>query len=1389
LAAGTVLALAVGYAVLAGYLNSTAFRRTILQRVNGALDGRLTIQGHYLALHAMRLELHGVRLITPQDLPLAEIARLDMQLSWPALLKRTLHITSLTVDQVHVDLRYDPAGRLQLVAPKTSPRPADNHRAGAKPWALRMDDVRLTQGTVQFDRPAEKWSGQVAGLKLAARLDTRQPAGLVEISAAPVHWKQPGKSFSLPSLRLKATLDNHRLQTLFLQTPQSHIRATGRVDLNTAAPRINMTVDVKLNPEEFQAWFPESAKVTGLIHANLNARGPLDDPAVTVKANWNKARTMGMAIDQAQMRLRLHQHRITIDTLRGRGPMGMVGITGHIDLEPVFGEHLDLTNADWENITYALKLVGKEIRLDPIGMAAFPPQSRVHIQADMRGGGLVDDRAHGKAHITLQVTGLTPDHGAPAIDGRLTAQMTRQGPILALNHLKAAIDGNTLEGDARVNFSTNRIEQAAARLRWSSMETLGTWLGRRLPSGSGTVNLTCQGPFRQPSAALDLLARELAMGKHPVGRLLASAQLDRQGQLAVTRMVLENQGSRLEGKGRLSLFLPNGGIQSDPDLNVDLRFEQLAPEDFGWSQAAGSRLNGQIHLQGSLQHLTAEGELEDSAVQWGEFAGRIETHIHWDDGRLTIPNLHLFKASSSLRLKGDAVWRRHDDGTWSAEPQLQAQITSDQIQLQDFSPDYAGTVTLTAGISGPASGLSGVFTLNGTQLKAKGQPFTRLAMQGRLSQKKLHWDTLNLAVEKGQQLTSRGWYAFDRRFALNLAASDIDLTNLAALQQAYPISGRLNLDLKASGTLENPQMGARLTISDPRMNDQPWNDFHLTAGLQDHNLKLDADLNFNLSAEYQLDNGDINLQARFDQSDMTPYLAVWAGGDWAGVLSGRLQATGNRYQPKQIQGVLALDQAELRHQNRMVLSAEQLNARLENGRLELPPCRLALLQNGYVNLWAQGRWPADLEAASDGRIPLAALAPFVNALDSARGEVAFQAHTQGPLDAMQWRAKANLINTGFEIPGLNQSIENLNGRLELIPDRLVVEKLSGHLSGGRFALDGRLRLHTWKPVGGRLSLTAQSLPLQWPDTMDVVVNGNLLYTGSIESPRLSGRLVLLEGSYYKDVKLNLLSTFTKTRRTVPVPATYAVPEPMAGTALDVSVTHRYPLLVDNNLVNLEIAPDLKITGTPARPVLSGRAEVVQGEVIFRRKSFEVQRGVVDFINPYKIEPNLDIKAGAEIRQWEVSLSLSGTPDALVFKLGSNPPASENDILSLILLGRTGAELVNREGGGGGGQTTQQMLATLVATAWGEDVKKKSGIDILEVETGGQSDEADVDRLQVTVGKRLSRRLTLKYEMESGSQEVVQRAVSEYRFLEHLLASGFQASKGGYGGELVFRIEF
>lgn len=1379
--------LAISCAGAAVYLNSDTFRNQVLQKVNASLDGRLTVERHDLSLFAARLELSGVRLVDAAGAPLASVKGLRIRLFWPALLWRTIHIKTVAVEKAGLHVRYDLADRLQPVMP-VIPSPPDGKGAKENPrWAFRIDNFRMYDSHLSFQRPLKKWSGRVDGLNITAAVDFAKKDGRIQLQAGPYTWQRPEGTFTLPFLNLTAMVSDAQTVTAKAETPQSRVEAAGLVQWRATDPKIDLRCDLDVQPEEFQALLPGPAAFKGRLSARITARGTVRDPTVSLQGQWAHPKAWGMDVEQMEADLQMHRREVSIAALRAHGPWGAMEISGGIDLRPAFGPGLNFGVVRWDALTYDLKLTGKDIKPERFDIIDIPMDDTFQVQADIRGGGLAGAGAYGRARIDIRMDGASPSHGVAADGGHLTAELQRIGPTLVVDPLQAVAEGNNLHANARINFSTGEIEQAEARFSWARLEKLGAAMGIELPSGEGTLNLRCRGPFQRPTAEVDLLARDLAAGQRPLGRLLAEARLNAQGSLDISRMVLENRGTLLEGSGRMDLLKADGGLQADPGVDLDLVFQQLEPGDFGLPVPAGNNFNGRITVGGSLQHLTGRAILEQSAVQWGHFAGRVRADARWDDGRLTIRDLHLFSKDSSIHLSGFAAWRRNGRDGWTADPQVQARIQARNIELQDFSSDFGGILSLEARVAGAASDVRGQYRLTGNALTIGGQRFETLDMQGRLSADRVYWDALEISVAKGQRLTSQGWYAYDRNFSLNLDAGGLELARVAALQRAYPIDGRLDLRLKADGTIDNPQMEAELTVRDPRLNHQPWNDFHLTGRLLRHRLKLAADLNFNLTADVRLDNGDFDLQAYFDDTDLSPYLALWTGSGWTGVLSGRLRAGGNRHRPEKIRGDLLLNNCELRYQNRPVISAPRLSARLENGGLEVPSTRLALLQNGFLNLTAKGRLPTDLRIASDGRIPMAALTPFVGTWGDARGEIAFEARARGALDTMQWRTKLDFVEAGFEIPGLGQPVEALSGRMEITPGSLIVQDLSGRMDGGRFTLNGQMQLKAWQPVGGQLILNAHAVPLQWPDTMDVVLSGDLTFTGAAQTPSLSGRLVLLEGGYYRDVKLNLLSAVTRTKRAVPLPAAYSFPGQLGGTTLNVAVTHRNPLLVDNNLANLQIAPDLRISGTLARPVLSGRAQVVEGEVIFRRKSFEVKRGVVDFVNPYKIEPDLDILAEADIRQWRVSLSLSGTPDQLLFKLSSDPAASENDILSLILLGRTGKELARGEGGGG--QTTRQMLTALLATAWGEDVKKHAGVDILEVETGAGEDSESADRVRVTVGKRLSRRLTVKYEVASASDDLLQRAISEYRFLEHLLASGFQDSKGGYGGELVFRIEF
>lgn len=1009
-----------------------------------------------------------------------------------------------------------------------------------------------------------------------------------------------------------------------------------------------------------------------------------------------------------------------------------------------------------------------------------------------------DIRLEGRSKVHLTASGPVPDpvvalhlelpRGNIAGIGvaPLKADLNYAGGEVSITALQASDDWGTLTAGGSVDLSAGRIKRSSAKLTIASLPDLGKALGVELPQGSGTVKLNCEGPWARPTGRVEVLAQHIRYRRFAFGRLLASADLDTAGVVTLSNLVLQNQGSLVEGRGRIALQQNDGKWRTDPGLDVSLVLQNLDPADFGVALPARSKVSARVEVGGSARHLKGKAELDKSVVHWKGLAIALSGSALWNDGFLRIPGLQFSREGARLELRGSVRMRDAGSSQWLDAPAIKAQISSRGLQLQDYLENCSGAVTLQAQVQGTPADLSGGFQLTGSDLEMAGQPLAAALIKGRLAGQTVFLDTIDATVTSGQKVQGRGWYAFDQRFELALASAGIGLGQIPSLQRAYPVDGLLVLALRGQGTLRKPVLNAEVTVRQPRLNNQPWNDFHLKADLRDRVLDLDADLNFTLKAHVLLDSGDFSATARLQDADLSPYLALAGGADWGGRLSGRLQAGGNWHRIENMQAELNITDAHLRYQDLDLLSTRQLQARLLDGVLEMPAARFDLLHNGFVNLSAGGDLRKDLQLTSDGRLPLTALSPFSDLMSEARGDLVFQARVYGSLDALQWQADVRAADVAWEIPGLGQEIEGLTGRIRLLPGELIVEKVAGRMDTGRFSLEGRMGLHDFKPSGGKLVFTARSLPLQWPGTLDTVVNADLTLENVDNRSALSGQVVLLEGTYYKNVRLNLLSAFTQPRRGESVPTVYDLPPALADINLNVTLKYRDPLIVDNNLARMQVGPDLKVIGTPQRPVISGRAQVIEGEVIFRQKTFAIKRGVVDFINPYKIEPTLDIAAEAQIRQWLVTLNLSGTPDRLVFSLSSDPSESESDILSLILLGRTSSELA---GGQGGGQSTRQMLAALVATAWGEDVKKTAGVDILEVETGTGAADSSADTIQLTVGKKLSRRLTIKYEVQSGSQELIQKAVSEYRFLEHLLASGFQDSVGGYGGELLFRIEF
>lgn len=1395
IAAGACLVLLfAGWGIATVYLNSAAFRQLVIRTTNAAISGGIDIADHHVSLLAGRLILHDLQLKDRQNKPVAGCERLQIQLFWPELIRHGIRIAHLGISGLDVALNVDEHGRLNLSEAIAGEAAAEEvseeeRKRSGTPWQVRVDDFRLQNGRVSCYFAAEDRLVQADSIALEGNgnLLKRTFQAQLDVGRISLHSGDIQQVIDQIAIEASHHPGRARPMSLTLRMPGADLQCNGRMDPGPAVPTLDVTFAFDAALDRLNAWLPDVPLLQGRASGRGTARGAIDDPEGTIHLEMRDARVDEIPFDHLTVDLKLDQRRITVSDARSQSAWGRLNLAGWIDLRPMFPESWRQSATGPETLTYELQLSGSDLLPERVPQDIFDWGGKWQANVVASGKGMSVNSATGSATVTLQAESFKPPAASSVETGKAGAQLTWAGPTIEIVSLTAETNSHSLQVDGRIDVADRQI-RGAAELDSSRLSDLGALLGIALPAGQGALQLKCQGQWDRPSVQGNLLAQHLEISGWRLGRLLVEAELNPDGLIRFPRLVLENQGSLLEGRGSLMLRGRDDAWLSDPAVEMVASIDNLEPHDFGEVGPWQGRFNGRLKLDGTLKQPLAQLEIADSSVAWRKLSGHLQGAARWQGGRLEISSLKLTSGQSRIQMSGAMHWRDPQRDVWSADPAVTARIVGSAIRLEDLIPGYTGNLTAEAVLSGRMSDLHGTFKFNGKDLDLKHQRLFAVDVGGRLSGQQLYLDEIAFRILPGQALEGAGWYGFDGRYAVTLAGEAIELRHIDALQRVHSMKGRMAVRLHGDGSLEQPNLTAAIEVADPSIDSRQWDDFRIDFSIQDQIFNLEAYLNFLFKAHGRLDSGDFDLLAQFEQSELTPYIALMAGDEWAARMTGNVRASGNWRHLDRIDADAAIESAMLKYRAIPLISTDNFYLRIDDGAVDMSGSGAKIMSDGYLDLSASGHLSSNLSVNADGRVPLAALAPFTDSLADARGDVTLQVEAGGPLSTLQWQADLTLDKIGFAVPALAQTVQNLNGRLTVSPRKIAIESLSGGLDGGRFVLDGRVAMDRYTPTQGEIALQARNLPLQWPGTMDVVVNGDLKLTGASERARLSGNLDLVEGTYYKDVSLNLWSAVSQPRRAESVTVTDgAAAEWMNNVDLAVTVGYRHPFLVDNNLARLQIVPDLKISGTLARPVLNGRAEVTEGEIIFRRKSFVVTTGVVDFINPYKIEPKLDVVSQARIRHWLLSLSVSGTPDRLVFELSSDPPESDNDILSLILFGRTQAEIAG--GDTTGSQTTTQMLAALVATTWGESLKKTTGMDILELDTGAADDSEASDRIQVTVGKKLGRRLTIKYAVESTGGEMIQRAISEYRFVEQLLASGYQDSKGDYGGELLFRIEF
>lgn len=892
-------------------------------------------------------------------------------------------------------------------------------------------------------------------------------------------------------------------------------------------------------------------------------------------------------------------------------------------------------------------------------------------------------------------------------------------------------------------------------------------------------------------AVVELIAEKLAVSQI---LSLADVRVETQIGLAHGRVTIEDMKAQT---GKTWLKLAGNYDFSSQELAATVKlespdlaeiFRDVEADDFLDKDLYQGKVSGRVTLMGKRTSLLGTLALQGKGLRRGEFrVGDLDAHVRLAGGTVSLEQVKLRNGSSALSISGTVQVLDPTSGYLLKNPALDVALTGDELCIEDFFEGLKGKLSVSCHVKGDAAEPRGKIYVLGKDIRLGDQEIDGVQLTSHLDGERVHVDPFVVTVAKGEKIVVNGWVSSDKDFDLEIVSKGISLTHIRGLQEEMPLEGQLFFNFSGQGNFKNPQFEGVVGLRDLQIDDNGLEDVKFQVFVKDQEARISGHLGFDLDGWFHLERSDFSVSVRFRDTDLTPYLKIAGPDGLNGAITGKIRIEGNASAPDQIRAETDISQLDLFLEKTVLVRARQFKVSLENKEISVPRVYLDLLEGGFLEVKGTGTLDRSLDFQAKGQVPLQVINLLTYRLPDVTGNIKFSVTMKGSVSEPDLLAEIEIEKVGLIVPSLSQQLHDLQGKIQITPEAVVLDNLKGLLDTGRFDLSGRVGLDKLQPSKVLLKLEARELPVKVPDTLEILLNTELDIHGTPDKSTVRGEVVILEGTYYKDVNLNLLKGIREKKREVtPVPSQITQPF-LKNMDFDVTLKHRNPFVVDNNLALLTVKPDLRLHGTLNNPLISGRAEVDSGTITYRKKDFEVIKGLFDFVNPYKIEPTIDVKSEVKIRTWAVFLDISGTPDNLKFTLTSDPPEQHEDILSLLIVGKTTQELIKGEGGSS--QSTTGMLANILAGRLGEEIKEATGFDVVELEYEEAVSEEESDEIRVTVGEELSRRVTVKYGIETRNAKMIQRVIAEYKFLENLSMSTFRDTEGQFGGGLQYRLEF
>jgi translocation and assembly module TamB len=400
-----------------------------------------------------------------------------------------------------------------------------------------------------------------------------------------------------------------------------------------------------------------------------------------------------------------------------------------------------------------------------------------------------------------------------------------------------------------------------------------------------------------------------------------------------------------------------------------------------------------------------------------------------------------------------------------------------------------------------------------------------------------------------------------------------------------------------------------------------------------------------------------------------------------------------------------------------------------------------------TKLDAKGRIALNRESSAsvavDGAVNLQILRLLDPNLRSA-GIANVHASVAGALINPAINGSLDLRDASFSSATFSNGLDHANGLIRFDRNRATIQNLTAESGGGKISMTGFATFGGGVPMVYRLEADASDVRLRH-NGVSVTFNADLHYTGTSQKSLFSGDVTVTKAAFNPNTDVGNLFAESLTAGS----ASSSANSFLQNVRLEINVGSAPSLELATSLGrNVEAEINLRLRGTPDRPAVLGGVSLNQGQIQLFGNKYTINRGEVNFFNPVKIEPTLDLDLQTQARGVTVNITITGSMDKLNVSYRSDPPLQSGDIIALLATGRAPGQTSTLSGTQGRPQAP--LISTGASALLGSAISPNSsrlqrffGVTHLKIDPMLQGVE-DVPQARLTLEQQISRQVTITY---------------------------------------------